>query len=193
MNEQRLSKKTKRESFLIDAVDLMRLAIIFLVLVYTIPAFVLRPETVSGRSMMPTLQDGDKGMINVFASLAFGLNRFDVVAVVEPESGEQWVKRVIGLPGERVKYQDGVLYINGEVMDEPFLNEEFITSSGYTMQTFSRDVAEVTLADNEYFLVGDNRQESYDSRARGPFHRSDIIGKHFYGFWPSIKVVLNDD
>lgn len=193
MNEQRLAKKTKRESFLIEAIDSLRLVIIVLVLVYVIPVFVLRPETVVGVSMLPTLQDGDRGLTNIFASLVFGVHRFDVVAVVEPESGDQWVKRVIGLPGETVAYKGGILYINGQAVEETFLNDDFITSQGYTRNTFTNDFNEITLGDDEYFLVGDNRQKSQDSRYRGAFHRSDIIGKHLYVFDPELKAVTNGD
>lgn len=193
MDEQRLAKKTKRESFLLETVDLLRIVIIIVVLVYLIPIFVVRPETVSGRSMLPTLEDGDRGLTNIFSPLVFGIHRFDVVAVVEPESGDQWVKRVIGLPGETVAYRGGMLYINGQIMEEPFLNDAYISETGRTRSTFTNDMAEVKLGDNEYFLVGDNRPDSYDSRARGPFQRSDIIGKHFYAFYPRIRIVTNDD
>lgn len=191
MDEHRLAKKTKRESFLIEAIDSLRLVIIVLVLVYVIPVFVLRPETVTGDSMVPTLKDGDRGLTNIFASLAFGVHRFDVVAVVEPKSGDQWVKRVIGLPGETISYQNGVLYIDGQTVEEPFLDDQYIQGAGFTRATFSRDVSEITLADDEYFLVGDNRQVSYDSRSVGPFKRSDIIGKHLYVFYPELKAVTN--
>lgn len=98
MDERRLARKTKRENFLLEAVDLLRIVIIVVVLVYLVPIFIVRPETVVGRSMLPTLQDGDQGLTNIFTTLVFGIHRFDVVAVVEPDSGDQWVKRVIGLP-----------------------------------------------------------------------------------------------
>ena len=193
MDEQRLTRKTKRESFLLESIDLLRIVIIIVVLVYVVPIFGVRPETVSGRSMLPTLQDGERGLVNIFSTLIFGIHRFDVVAVVEPESGDQWVKRVIGLPGESVAYHNGMLYINGEMVEESFLNDEYITSTGRTRATITSDMAEIVLGDNEYFLVGDNRPDSKDSRYRGPFQRSDIIGKHFYAFYPNFRIVTNDD
>ena len=130
MDERRLARKTKRENFLLEAVDLLRIVIIVVVLVYLVPIFIVRPETVVGRSMLPTLQDGDQGLTNIFTTLVFGIHRFDVVAVVEPDSGDQWVKRVIGLPNETVAYRNGVLYINDQAMEEPFLNDEYITGTG---------------------------------------------------------------
>ncbi len=193
MDERRLARKTKRENFLLEAVDLLRIVIIVVVLVYLVPIFIVRPETVVGRSMLPTLQDGDQGLTNIFTTLVFGIHRFDVVAVVEPDSGDQWVKRVIGLPNETVAYRNGVLYINDQAMEEPFLNDEYIAGTGKSRSTFTSDMAQITLGDNEYFLVGDNRPESRDSRERGPFQRSDIIGKHFYVFYPNLRIVTNDD
>lgn len=191
MDEQRLAKKTRKESFLLESLDLIRIVIIILVLVYLIPNLVIRPETVSGISMVPTLQDGEHGVTNILASLLFGVDRFDVVAVVEPESGDQWVKRVIGLPGETVSYKDGKLYIDGVYMEENFLSDDYITSVGRTRATFTADFAAVTLGEDEYFVMGDNRVDSMDSRYRGAFKRSDIIGKHLYVLWPNMRMVTN--
>lgn len=191
MDEQRLAKKTRKESFLLESLDLIRIVIIILVLVYLLPNFVIRPETVSGVSMTPTLEDGEKGVTNIFASLVFGVDRFDIVAIVEPVSGDQWVKRVIGLPKETVEYKGGKLYINGAYMEEPFLDDAYISSRGMTRATFTGDFPAVTLGDDEYFVMGDNRRDSLDSRMRGPFQRSDIIGKHLYVFSPGFKIVTN--
>lgn len=187
MDEHRLAKKTRKESFLIEAIDLLRIVIIILVLMYVVPIFVIRPETVVGPSMIPTLQDGEQGVTNIFASLAFGISRFDVVAIVEPNSGEQWVKRIIGLPNEKIEYRKGKLYVNGEYIEEDFLDDTYIQSVGKTRETFTGDF-EKTLGEDEYFVMGDNRLISQDSRARGPFNRSDIIGKHVYVFFPLNKA-----
>lgn len=191
MDEHRLAKKTRKESFLLESLDLIRIVIIILVLVYMIPNLVIRPETVSGISMVPTLEDGERGVTNILASLLFGVDRFDVVALVEPQSGDQWVKRVIGLPGETIEYKDGKLYINGAYVEENFLDDDYISSVGRTRSTFTENFSAVTLGDNEYFVMGDNRKDSLDSRRVGPFKRSDIIGKHLYVFWPNIRMVTN--
>lgn len=177
-------KKAKKENFLIETIEMLRIVVFVLLILYLVPTFIVRPEKVVGKSMYPTLQDGDRGLSNIFASLAFGVKRFEIVAVVEPESGNQWVKRVIGLPNETVEYKDGSLYINGIYQEEPFLDEEYMQTIGLNKETFTDDFPKITLKDDEYFLVGDNRPYSQDSRARGPFHRSDIIGKHFYIYWP---------
>lgn len=193
MDEQHLAKKTRKESFLIEAVDLLRLVIIVLVLAYLVPNFIIRPETVVGTSMLPTLEDDERVVCNVFSSLVFGLRRYDVVALVEPSSGEQWVKRVIGLPGETIEYKDGKLYIDGEYMEEPFLDDEYITSRGHTRASFTGDFTYRKLEDGEYFVMGDNRPDSMDSRRRGPFQRSDIIAKDAYVYSPlnRMRMVTN--
>ena len=83
------------------------------------------------------------------------------------------IKRVIGLPGETVSYKDGQLYINGKAMDEPFLNQDYVNT--YEDGTFMSDVDPITLGDDEYFCLGDNRPHSSDSRYYGPFKKDDII------------------
>lgn len=189
MKAQQPQEKRKWEDIVLDGLGLMRFALIFFLLLYGFMMIVLRPEVVAGTSMTPTLLEGDRGFINVAANLFFDIERFDVVAVVEPQSQEQWVKRVIGLPGETISYQNGVLNIDGVTVEEPFLEASYIASVGYTKATFTSDFDAITLQEGEYFLMGDNRIDSYDSRARGPFQRSDIIAKHFYSFWPKMKVV----
>lgn len=189
---EQLEKKTRKERLLIEAVDLLRLVIIILILAYLIPSFIIRPETIVGESMEPTLHDEEKGVSNIFASLTFGIKRFDVVAIKVPESGDQWVKRVIGLPGETVSFKNGELYIDGTLMQQPFLEEQF-ELNGRIVSTHTSDFTYRVLADDEYFVMGDNRNNSLDSRMRGPFVRSDIIAKHFYVVSPlsQMRMVTN--
>lgn len=193
MDERHLAKKTRKEDFLLEAMSLLRIVIVVVVLVYLIPSFVVRPETIVGDSMKPTLLDGEKGLSNVFASLVFGIDRYDVVAIVEPESGEQWVKRVVGLPGEVVEYKAGQLLIDGNVMPEDFLDEAYLSSIGKEKASFTPDFTYRKLAEDEYFVLGDNRIVSKDSRAVGPFKRSDIIAKHFYIVLPFDKLRMVTD
>lgn len=189
MKKQKDEKQQRKLDWLLDVLGLVRFALIFFLVIYLTMIFLVRPEVVSGRSMMPTLMDGDRGFTNIISNLLYDVERFDVVAVKEPNSKEQWVKRVIGLPKEHIAYRDGELYINGIKMEEPFLDETFILKSGYTKATFTTDMEEIVLGEDEYFLVGDNRPESFDSRARGPFQRSDLIGRHFYRFRFDFKMV----
>lgn len=191
MNESRLHKKTKGEDFLIEALDLLRLCIVCLVFVYAFITFLIKPVRVDGPSMYPTLEDKEMGGSNVFSRLAFGVKRFDVVVVKEPESGDLWVKRVIGLPGETVEYKEGKLYIDGKYYEENFFDDEYVNQTAGSRAKFTGNFKSEKLKDDEYFLMGDNRPHSRDSRARGPFKASEIVCKDVYVLYPfdKIKVV----
>lgn len=193
MSRRNLDKEKRKQSFLVESLDWLRLAIICLAIVYFVPTFVVRPLQVNGPSMQPTFVDQEFVLTNVFANLVFGVDRFDTVVVKEPESGDLWVKRIIALPGESVAVKGGVLYIDDVVYEEPYLDEQYMISESGSAQNFTKDFSAVTLGEDEYFVMGDNRNHSLDSRARGPFKRTDIIGKHVYVLYPfeNMKVVTN--
>lgn len=174
MDRRNLSEKTKKENLLIESLDWLRLVVICMALLYIVPTFGLRPLVVHGPSMYPTLKDGEPFLSNVAAYLIFGVDRFDVVAVKDEESGDQWVKRVIALPNETIECKGGQIYINNELIEEPFLDASVRTN----------DFGPVTLKNDEYFVMGDNRTNSLDSRKRGPFEKSDILGKYAYVYYP---------
>lgn len=139
--------------------------------------FVIRPAEVSGSSMYPTLQDKEKVLTNVFEAIFFKPERFDIV-VVKTKNNQEWVKRVIALPNESIEVKNNVLYINDQKVEQPFLDHSVITS----------DFKKVVLKEDEYFVMGDNREHSSDSRtliATGEhFKRSQIISRHAYVYYP---------
>ena len=102
------------------------------------------------------------------------------------------MKRVIGLPNETIAYRDGALYVNGERMEEDFLDEAYMqeTLDRLGIEQFNSDMKEITLGVDEYLLVGDNRPESLDSRNSrvGAFSREDIIANGVLVFWPLNEV-----
>lgn len=185
MDRKNLHAKTKKENLLIESLDWLRLVIICMALLYIVPTFVLRPLQVHGPSMYPTLEDGDPILTNVAAYLIFGVERFDVVVLKDEVSGDQWIKRIIGLPGETIKVENNELYINDELVEEPFLSQDAIT----------RDFEAVTIGEGQYFVMGDNRRNSLDSRVRGPFDKSAILGKYAYVYYPfdRWKAVTDSD
>lgn len=174
MDRRNLHEKTKKENLLIESLDWLRLVVICLALLYIVPTFVLRPLQVHGPSMYPTLQEDDPFLTNVAAYLIFGVDRFDVIALKDEVSGDQWVKRIIALPNETIEVKNGDVYINNELVEESFLDESVIT----------RDFPAITLQENEYFVMGDNRENSLDSRIRGPIQKQDILGKYAYVYYP---------
>ena len=134
--------------------------------------FVCMLVRVKGRSMMDTLQNGDL-MLALRYGLFGGIHRFDVVICRYPGRKGYFVKRIVALPGERVSIAEGVLYINGEVID-----------GGFPLRKSLRGFEERTLGPDEYFVMGDNRPCSHDSRRIGPIPRSAIHARVCCVFWP---------
>lgn len=147
--------------------------ILIIVVVFIIKAFVITPIKVVGPSMEDTLLDGDIMLLNKFTYNYNEIERFDIVVV--DYIGELIIKRVIGLPGDLIEYKDGSLYINGDIYEEPFLSED----------TYTEDfILEDRIPNDYYFVVGDNRAESKDSRIIGLINKKDIEGKASYVLFP---------
>ena len=123
--------------------------------------------------MHPTLQDKEFMILNKI-SLKQGINRFDIVVV--QENNKYIIKRVIGLPGESVMYKDSKLYINGKVIEDNY------------SKTTTNDFDNVVLGENEYFVMGDNRTVSKDSRIIGPVNIKNIKGKTNLIIFPFNKI-----
>lgn len=142
--------------------------VIVIVVALLIKFFVFSPVKVNGTSMVPTLNDGDIMILNEIGYHINGINRFDIA--VAKVDGEKLIKRVIGLPGEKVEYRDNKLYINDEEVYENFKHGD---TDDFSILDLGIDV----IPDNHYFLVGDNRGNSKDSRVIGVIHKSKIMGK----------------
>lgn len=151
--------------------------IIVLALTFVVFDRIVIPVTINGSSMANTLEDGEIALINGFSVNEENINRFDIVVAHSSLLNEKIIKRVIGLPGDTVKMVNDVLYINGIETTETYLDIDFIYESKlrYNADLFTEDF-EITLLQDEYFLLGDNRLNSTDSRILGPFSLKDIIG-----------------
>jgi len=137
-------------------------------------AFFLRVPQVTGPSMLPHVQPGEIVLINTLAYRFGPIRRGDVVALNHDEATAQtFLKRVVALPGERVRIDAGVLYVNGAIVPEP-----------YVSFPDKRSVAEITVPPHALYVLGDNRAESEDSRVWGPIDESAVIGKAIVGLWP---------
>ena len=145
--------------------------VIIIICVLLVKQFIVTPIQVNGDSMYPTLKDGDLMLLNRIGYKFGSINRFDIVVV---DSGDSYIiKRVIGLPGETVKFQNNVLYIDDEIIEETFLEEGKYTND-----------FEYSVSENCYFVMGDNRERSRDSREFGCFEESKIKGKTSLTFFP---------
>lgn len=141
-------------------------------------AFFLRVPQVTGPSMLPHVASGEIVLINTLAYRFGPAARGDVVALRhdEPEA-QTFLKRIVALPGERVRIDAGTLVIDGRPVREP-----------YVSFPDKRSVAESTVPANAYYVLGDNRAQSEDSRAWGPISANDITGKAVVGLWPYGKL-----
>lgn len=148
------------------------------IFMFVVLNFITRPLVVSGNSMVPTLENRNIALYNVFSGKFLSIDRYDVVVVKHEETGDHWVKRVIGLPGDTIAYRDGRLTLNGEVVPEPYA-----ITGGDTYRD-DWDFQPVVLGEDEYWLMGDNRNHSADSRVVGAFKRSDIVGNGLLVLFP---------
>lgn len=193
-------KKEEQTNWKKELFDLIKTFILCLVVVILLTNFVFKPVHVEGDSMYPTLHNNELGIMNIFLKKVNGVQRQDVVIVYNKDTKENWVKRVIGMPGDKIYAKNDIVYINGKPLDEPYLDNDYVksirknTDSNGNHVKFTEDFPEITLKENEYFLMGDNRVVSYDSRAVGPFDKEDIVGKDVYVFYPfqNMKIVRNN-
>ncbi|PAV30096.1 signal peptidase I [Virgibacillus profundi] len=173
-------KKKKSEWF-----DWVKALLVAFGLAFIIRMFLFAPIVVDGPSMMPTLHDGDQMIVNKFTYLIDEPDRFDVI-VFHASAQKDFIKRVIGLPGEHVEVIDNVLYIDGEKVEETFLEKK-----DGLYQTLTNDFSlenlpgEYEVIPEEHVLVlGDNRGNSTDSRMIGLISMDQIVGKTSLIYWP---------
>ena len=147
--------------------------------------FIVAPQPVSGNSMVPTLNEGDVVLVARFASKLGKFNRNDIVIL--KKNSKSYIKRIVGLPGEKIDYLDGILYINDKAHKEKFLDEDVETSNFLFVDICSLDdCPDSKIPEDKYLVLGDNRPESMDSRSSeiGLVDRSEIKGKATFKIWP---------
>lgn len=180
-------EKKDENGFLKELWEYAKIIVISLVSVFLITNFLVKPIRVDGESMFPTLKDQQAGLSNVLSVKLKDISRFDVVIVHESTTDRYWVKRVIAMPNETIEYRNEKLYIDGELVEEPFLDNDYANEMK-RQGIFTFDFGPYTMKDDEYFLMGDNRNNSSDSRYRGPFHFDDIISKGVFVLFPFDEV-----
>lgn len=138
-----------------------------------------------GQSMAPTLQHDDRFTVDMNSYQSPYVKRFDII-VFQASPDRDYVKRVIGLPGETIEYRDDVLYINNQKIDEPYLakNKALAKDQGIPL---TENFGPLTIPDDHVFVLGDNRLNSYDSRAMGPIQISKVKGKMIKKLQPKGK------
>ena len=146
--------------------------------------FLYQPVKVEGTSMEPGLVDQERIFINKFIyRFGFGaIERGDLVVFwFAGDPTKSYIKRVIGMPGDRVEIQEGVVFVNGEQLEERYVPDEFRDR---------RSRPALTVPPDQYYVLGDHRNSSNDSRAWGPVEREMIYGKAVFVYWPIEKMGL---
>lgn len=153
-----------------ELIELLKSLIIAALICFLLIKFIMMSVIVNGSSMNPTLYNGDFGFSFVITK-NIKLNRFDTV-VIKADEDKKIVKRLIGLPNETVEFIDNSLYIDGKLIEQDF------SYQGYTQDL------KVTLSEDQYFVLGDNREYSRDSRYYGPFRSKQILSSHILILFP---------
>jgi signal peptidase I len=171
-------KLPRRRTTLLSA--WMRDLIISLGISAFIIVFLYQPVKVEGTSMMPSLDDQERIFINKFVYRLEPIQRGDIIVFRYPrDPAKSFIKRVIGVAGDHIKIDDGRVYLNGKLVTEDYVPRAYQDDRSYP---------EVVVPPDSYFVLGDHRSLSNDSRDFGPVESSFIYGKAVFGYWPVEKV-----
>jgi len=142
--------------------------------------FLYQPVKVEGTSMMPGLEDQERIFVNKFVYRWEPIQRGDIVVFRYPrDTSQSFIKRVIGIAGDRIRIDNGQVFVNGKALAEAYVPSEYADD---------RSCAEIVVPLNSYFLLGDHRNMSKDSRNFGPVNQRFIYGKAVFGYWPMEKL-----
>ncbi len=174
MKNQKISQYAK---YILLNIIVAALATIFLV------NYVAAAYKIKGDSMYSVLKDQERIIISRLALKTGAINRFDIVVLYKPnEPNKSLIKRIIGLPGELIEIKDGEVYINDKKLDQPFL-------AGKENPLYKKDNMKPLLIEQDhYFVMGDNRAVSQDSRNFGPVPATYIFGKTIFRYWPLSRL-----
>ena len=203
-SELRYNEDDER-TLLEDILGFIKVFVVSAIVILLFVNFVAHPVRVDGRSMYPTLKDGEFGFTNVGGVLLNGVKRGDIVVVTMEEKGQKthWVKRVIGMPGDTISCVNDIVFINGKVLDEtqyidPDYRQSCVDQFGYfnkvpnANNTDVQDFEEVKLGDDEYYVMGDNRPYSKDSRYVGPVKKSQLFAKKMLVLLPISDIGVKE-
>jgi len=177
---------SKASGFLAIVWELIEAFVFALAIFVVIYWFLAQPNQVRGQSMFPTFHDGEYILTDKVTYKTRTPLRGEVVIFKSPSSEDiDFIKRIIALPGETIKLSRGKVYVNNTAVDE----SEYLDKSVYTNQeSFLREGQTITVPEGKYFVLGDNRQHSSDSREFGPIAAKEFIGRVIFRYWPLDKT-----
>lgn len=183
-------------AFFLDVLEVIVFAVGIFFFIYLL---VMRPHKISGQSMMPNFQDSEYLLTEKVTYYTRNPERGDVVVFVPPSAAgkmesvtcgdapespapplDEYIKRVIAVPGERITIKESKIYINDKLLKEPYLKDGVVTSTG----PFLCEGREYTIPEGRYFVMGDNRPNSSDSRYWGPITKKEMTGRAWVSYWP---------
>ena len=146
-------------------------------IVFVVARFAIGNYSILGQSMEPNYHQDERLLVDKVSPRALGFNRGDIVIVHSPIQDIELIKRLIGKPGDTIELRDNSVFVNGQVLNEPYLPVN--ANSGPT-----REQTKWTLGSDQYFIMGDNRSFSQDSRVFGPVPSANIVGRALVLYWP---------
>lgn len=162
-------------------IDFIQTLVVFGAIFALIYLFVAQPHKVSGNSMIPTFHNGDYILTDKISYRLGKPQKGDIIVLKNPRDETQdFIKRIIALPTDTIKVEANSIYLNGELLKEPYLPPGILTRAG----SFLTEGVEVKTGPNQYFVLGDNRPHSSDSREWGAVTKEEIVGKTFFRYWP---------
>lgn len=177
-------KAPKKHSLLREVLEWVVFFAVLIVLTFFINTYIGQRTYISGPSMQPTLHDGDNLIVDKISYRFTDPKRYDIIVFpYQYQEDTYYIKRIIGLPGETVQVVDGYVYINGELREDEIYGAEVMNEAGIAADP-------ITLGADEYFVLGDNRNHSSDSRDPnvGVIHREDLIGRAWVRIWPLDQI-----
>lgn len=186
MNEQVYETEEPKINWKREIWNWVKTLIVVVLVVSLIRGFFFTNYIVYGQSMMPTIEDGERIIVNKIGYEIGTPDRFDLV-IFHATHDTDYIKRVIGLPGDTIEYRDDTLYVNGDVLPEAFLdNMRDQYSRGLFTENFTLKgiTGKETVPDGYVFVLGDNRRNSIDSRHIGFVDMNTIVGKANIAYWP---------
>jgi signal peptidase I len=165
-------------AFFLDIIEVIVFAIAIFLFIYLL---VMQPHRIKGSSMEPNFHDGEYLLSDKITYRLREPGRGDVIVFEAPgANGDEFIKRIIGVPGDKITLKSGSVYVNNQLLNEDYIPQDVSTNPG----AFLREGTEVTVPEDYYFVLGDNRSFSSDSRAWGFVTKTKITGKAWFIYWP---------
>lgn len=175
------------KNFALFVFELLKIVLISLVIIIPVRYFLIQPFYVKGASMEPNFHDKEYLIVDEISYRLNNPKRGDIIVFRYPRNPQEYfIKRLIGLPGEKIQIRDGGVYITNSEHPEGFKLEEDYLGDGVKTYGFSEDVT--TLGADEIYVLGDNRNASKDSRTFGPVNKSFLIGRVLFRGYPFDKI-----